>query len=155
MALQTFALSFVISEPTDDTGVRYGDMNGLASLGAPVAPGAPPLVHSASLGSGGAQQWGHSMDGPVANKYLTHAVRRRQARGCNRPLCHATCRFRAERRLCPAIFLPRPCILFSLRLQHQCQYGVIMQQQCSSSRGYLLRAPTQPQQPGLTCSHAD
>ncbi len=52
-------------------------MNGLASLGAPVAPGAPPLVHSTSLGSG--VQWAHSMDGPAAGQYLTHAVRARHA----------------------------------------------------------------------------
>ena len=47
-------------------------MNGSMS-GAPMAHGAPPLVHSTSLGSGA--QWGHSMDGPVANQYLTHTVR--------------------------------------------------------------------------------
>ena len=49
-------------------------MNGLSSLGAaPMAHGAPPLLHSSSLGSGA--QWGSSMDGSNANQYLSHAVR--------------------------------------------------------------------------------
>ena len=60
--------------PYNASGARYSDMNGLASLAAPVAAGPPPLVHSTSLGSG--VQWGHSTDGPAASQYLTHAVRR-------------------------------------------------------------------------------
>ncbi len=97
----------------DATGARYGDMNGLASLGAPVAPGAPPLVHSSSLGSG--VQWGHSMDGPAASQYLTHAVRRRHAAPS------AACQAAAILRKAPLIMLlcDNAVLTRAKRLQHQ------------------------------------